>query len=67
MDTPNGIWSWRIKSLMTERILIKLLENDLVTALLLIPTRALVLIHIPSLIRYGELLRNLSRFLIQAV
>ena len=45
MDTPNGIWSWRIKSLMTERILIKLLENDLVTVLLLIPTRALVLLY----------------------
>ena len=60
MDNPTAIWICRIKSLMMESILIKLLENDLVIRLLLILMRALMLIHIPPLIRHAELFVNLS-------
>ena len=67
MDNPNAIWICRIKSLMMESILIKLLEKDLVIRLLLILMRALMLIHIPSLIQYAELFVNSSRFLNEAL
>ena len=67
MDNPTAIWICRIKSLMMESILIKLLENDLIIRLLLILMRTLMLIHIPLLIRHAELFVNLSRFLNEAL